>query len=34
VHRSVAELEAAIRTYIDAHNAERKPFIWTHCCPR
>jgi transposase len=29
VHRSVAELEAAIRTYIDAHNAEPKPFIWT-----
>ena len=29
VHRSVAQLEAAIRTYIDAHNAEPKPFIWT-----
>ena len=27
VHRSVAQLEAAIRTYIDAHNAEPKPFI-------
>jgi hypothetical protein len=27
VPRSVAELEAAIRTYIDAYNAEPKPFI-------
>jgi transposase len=29
VHRSIAELELAIRTFIDAHNAEPKPFVWT-----
>jgi transposase len=29
VHRSVAELERAIRMFIDAHNADPKPFIWT-----
>jgi len=29
VHRSVAELEAAIRAFIDAHNADPKPFVWT-----
>ena len=29
VHRSTAELEAAIRTYIDAINADPKPFSWT-----
>ncbi len=29
VHRSVTELEAAIRTFIDAHNADPKPFAWT-----
>ncbi len=28
-HRSTAELEAAIATYIDARNAEPKPFRWT-----
>lgn len=28
-HRSTAELEAAIKGYIDAHNAEPKPFRWT-----
>jgi transposase len=28
-HRSTAELEAAISAYIDAHNAEPKPFSWT-----
>jgi transposase len=28
VHRSVAELEAAIRAFIDAHNADPKPFVW------
>jgi transposase len=28
-HRSTAELEAAITAYIDAHNAEPKPFRWT-----
>jgi transposase len=28
-HRSTAELEAAISTYIDAHNADPKPFNWT-----
>jgi hypothetical protein len=29
VHRSTAELEAAIHAYIDAHNADPKPFRWT-----
>ena len=29
VHRSVAELELAIRTFIDAHNTDPKPFVWT-----
>jgi transposase len=29
VHRSVAQLEAAIRDFIDAHNAQPKPFVWT-----
>ena len=29
VHRSVGQLQDAIRTYIDAHNAEPKPFRWT-----
>lgn len=29
VHRSTAELEVAIHAYIDAHNAEPKPFRWT-----
>jgi hypothetical protein len=28
-HRSTAELEAAINTYIDAHNADPRPFRWT-----
>jgi transposase len=28
-HRSTVELEAAITTYIDAHNADPKPFRWT-----
>jgi transposase len=28
VHRSVAELETAIRAFIDAHNADPKPFVW------
>jgi len=28
-HRSTAELEAAISAYIDAHNADPKPFRWT-----
>jgi transposase len=28
-HRSTAELEAAITAYIDARNAEPKPFRWT-----
>lgn len=27
-HRSVPELERAIREFIDAHNAEPKPFVW------
>jgi transposase len=29
VFRSVRELEAAIRDYIDAHNENPKPFVWT-----
>lgn len=29
VHRSVAALEQAIRDYIDAHNVDCKPFVWT-----
>ena len=29
VHRSTAELEAAIRAYLDAVNADPKPFKWT-----
>jgi transposase len=28
-HRSVAELERAIHEFIDANNAEPKPFVWT-----
>ena len=28
-HRSVPELEQAIREFIDAHNSEPKPFVWT-----
>ena len=29
VHRSVAQLKAAIREYIAAHHAHPKPFVWT-----
>lgn len=29
VHTSVAELEAAIREFIDTHNEKPKPFVWT-----
>jgi transposase len=28
-HRSLAELETDVRTWIDAWNADRKPFVWT-----
>jgi len=28
-HRSVSELEAAIREFIDTHNDSPKPFVWT-----
>jgi hypothetical protein len=28
-HRSVAELEAAIRRYLDHVNDDPKPFVWT-----
>jgi transposase len=30
VHRSTAQLEADIRAFIDAHNANPKPFRWTN----
>jgi hypothetical protein len=29
VFRSVKDLEAAIRDYIDVHNEDPKPFVWT-----
>jgi transposase len=29
VFRSVAELEAAIHEYLNKHNADPKPFVWT-----
>jgi hypothetical protein len=29
-HRSTTELEAAIKAYLDAHNANPKPFRWTN----
>ena len=29
VHRSVAQLKAAIREFIDTHHANPKPFVWT-----
>lgn len=29
IFRSVKELEAAIREYIDVHNEDPKPFVWT-----
>ena len=29
VFRSVKELEAAIREYIEVHNENPKPFVWT-----
>ncbi len=29
VHRSVAQLEAAIRAFSDAHHTDPKPFVWT-----
>lgn len=29
VFRSVAQLEAAIQHYLDNHNADPKPFLWT-----
>lgn len=28
-HRSVSQLEAAIREFIDAHHSDPKPFVWT-----
>jgi hypothetical protein len=34
VHRSTDELEAAIRTYVDATNAEPKPFRWRKSADR
>jgi len=29
VHRSVRELETAIREFLDVHNENPKPFVWT-----
>jgi transposase len=29
IFRSVKELEAAIREYLDRHNENPKPFVWT-----
>ena len=29
VFRSVEELESAIREFIDVHNGDPKPFVWT-----
>ena len=29
VFRSIADLQAAIKTYLAAHNASPKPFVWT-----
>jgi len=29
IFRSVKELESAIREYIDVHNEDPKPFVWT-----
>ncbi|MGA2449868.1 MAG: hypothetical protein ABTD50_14405 [Polyangiaceae bacterium] len=29
LHRSVKELEDAIRAYLDTSNADSKPFVWT-----
>jgi hypothetical protein len=29
VFKSVAELEGAIQDYLDHHNADPKPFVWT-----
>lgn len=29
IFRSVKELESAIREYIDLHNEDPKPFLWT-----
>jgi len=28
-HRSTGQLEQSIRQYIDTHNADAKPFVWT-----
>ena len=33
VFRSVADLEAAIEAYLEHHNADPKPFIWTAPAP-
>jgi transposase len=29
VHRSVGSLETSVRDFLDAHNSEPKPFVWT-----
>lgn len=29
VHRSVGSLEACVRDFLDAHNSDPKPFVWT-----
>lgn len=28
-HRSTAELEKSIRSYLDVYNRDPKPFVWT-----
>ena len=34
VFTSVADLKSAIMDYLDHHNADPKPFIWTKSAPR
>ena len=29
VHRSVGSLESSVREFLDAHNSDPKPFVWT-----
>jgi len=34
VHRSTSDLEAAIRSFIDSHNSDPKPFVWAKTADR